>query len=34
MVVTLEKRGFIRRTPGASRSSQLLLSCDQLPDLE
>jgi SOS-response transcriptional repressor LexA len=33
MVVTLEKRGFIRRTPGASRSIQLLLSRDQLPDL-
>ena len=33
MVVTLEKRGFIRRTPGAARSIQLLLSRDQLPDL-
>lgn len=33
MVVTLEKRGFIRRTPGASRSIQLLLSRDKLPDL-
>ena len=33
MVVTLEKRGFIRRTPGASRSIQLLLNRDQLPDL-
>ena len=34
MIVTLEKRGFIKRTPGASRSIQLLLSRDQLPDLE
>ena len=33
MVVTLERRGFIRRTPGASRSIQLLLSREQLPDL-
>jgi DNA-binding MarR family transcriptional regulator len=34
MVVTLEKRGFIRRTLGASRSIQLLLTRDMLPDLE
>jgi DNA-binding MarR family transcriptional regulator len=34
MIVTLEKRGFIERTPGASRSIQLLLTRDQLPDLE
>jgi SOS-response transcriptional repressor LexA len=34
MVVTLEKHGFIRRTPGAGRSIQLLLKRDQLPDLE
>ncbi len=33
MVVTLEKRAFIRRTPGANRSIQLLLSREQLPDL-
>lgn len=33
MVVTLEKRGFIRRTPGAARSIQLPLSRDRLPDL-
>lgn len=33
MVVTLERRGFIRRTPGAARSIQLLLGRDQLPDL-
>jgi len=34
MIVTLEKRGFIKRIPGASRSIQLLLSRDQFPDLE
>ena len=34
MVVTLERRGFIRRTPGAGRSIQLLVRRDQLPDLE
>ena len=34
MIVTLEKRGFIQRTPGAARSIQLLLGRDQLPDLE
>ena len=33
MVVTLVKRWFIRRKPGAARSIQLLLSLDQLPDL-
>ncbi len=33
MIITLEKRGFITRTPGASRSIQLLLSRDDLPDL-
>jgi Mn-dependent DtxR family transcriptional regulator len=33
MVVTLEKRGFITRTPGAGRSIQLRLRRDQLPDL-
>ena len=33
MIVTLEKRGFIMRTPGAARSIQLLLSRDKLPDL-
>jgi len=33
MIVTLEKRGFIARTPGAARSIRLLLSRDQLPDL-
>ncbi len=34
MIVTLERRGFIRRTPGASRSIQLLLRRDDLPDLK
>ena len=33
MIVTLEKREFITRTPGAGRSIQLLLGRDQLPDL-
>ena len=34
MIVTLEKRQFITRTPGAARSIRLLLSRDHLPDLE
>jgi repressor LexA len=34
MIVTLEKRQLIKRTPGAARSIQLLLGRDQLPDLE
>ena len=34
MIVTLEKRGFIKRTPGVGRSIQFLLERDQLPDLE
>ena len=33
MVVTLEKRRLIKRTPGVARSIQLLLGRDQLPDL-
>jgi repressor LexA len=33
MVVTLEKRRLIKRTPGAARSIQLLVRRDQLPDL-
>jgi len=33
MIVTLEKRQFIARTPGAARSIRLLLNRDQLPDL-
>jgi repressor LexA len=34
MVITLEKHGFIERTPGKGRSIRVLLSRDQLPDLE
>ena len=33
MIVTLDKRGFIERTPGMARSIRLRLSRDQLPDL-
>jgi hypothetical protein len=33
MIVTLDKRGFIERTPGVGRSIRLRLSRDQLPDL-
>lgn len=34
MVLTLERRGFIERTPGAARSIRLLVPYDQLPALE
>jgi repressor LexA len=34
MVVTLNDRGYIEREPGKARSIRLLLSRDQLPDLE
>jgi DNA-binding MarR family transcriptional regulator len=34
MVVTLDKRRLISRTPGAGRSIRLLLSREQLPDLK
>ena len=34
MVVTLDERRFIARTPSAARSIQLLLRRDQLPNLE
>ncbi|MBW1924383.1 MAG: MarR family transcriptional regulator [Deltaproteobacteria bacterium] len=34
MVITLEKRGFIERTPRQPRSIRLLLSRQELPDLE
>lgn len=34
MVVNLEKRGFISRTPRQGRSIELRLSREQLPDLE
>lgn len=33
MVLTLEARGLIARTPGQARSIQLLISRDALPDL-
>lgn len=34
MVVTLEKNRFIERTPGQSRSIRVLVSREQLPELE
>lgn len=34
MIVTLERRGLIARSPGAARSIQLKLSRTELPDLE
>jgi repressor LexA len=34
MILTLEKRGFIERTPGQGRSIRLLLPREALPDLE
>jgi len=34
MVVTLNDRGFLERSPGKARSIRLLLSRDRLPDLE
>lgn len=34
MVVKLEELGFIARTPGQARSIRLLLSREQLPDLD
>jgi hypothetical protein len=34
MVVQLQKKGFIDRKPGAPRSIRLLLSREELPDLE
>ena len=33
MIVTLERRGFISRTPGVARSIRLLLARPELPDL-
>jgi len=33
MILTLESRGFIARTPGRARSIHLLISRDELPDL-
>jgi repressor LexA len=34
MVLTLEKRGLIERTPWQARSIRLLLPREELPDLE
>ena len=34
MVVTLEGRGLIERSPGRARSIRLLLARDEIPDLE
>ena len=34
MVAALQERGFIDRVPGQSRSIRLLLSREELPDLE
>jgi len=34
MVLTLEKHRFIERVPGKGRSIRVLLSKDQLPELE
>jgi hypothetical protein len=34
IVLALEKKEFIDRTPGAARSIRLLVGCDKLPDLE
>jgi len=33
MVLTLEARGLIARTPGQARSIRLLIPRDELPDL-
>jgi len=33
MILTLESRGFIARTPGRARSIHLLIARDELPDL-
>lgn len=34
MILTLERKGLISRTPGASRSVRLLVGRDELPPLE
>ncbi len=34
MVLTLEARGLIERTPGQARSIRLLIPREQLPDLQ
>ena len=33
MILTLERRGLIERTPGQARSIRLLVSREELPDL-
>ena len=33
MVLTLEARGFIERTPGQARSIRLVIPSEELPDL-
>jgi DNA-binding MarR family transcriptional regulator len=33
MIMTLEKRGLIERTPGQARSIRLLIPREELPDL-
>jgi SOS-response transcriptional repressor LexA len=34
MILTLEARGLIKRTPGQARSIHLLIAREELPDLE
>jgi Mn-dependent DtxR family transcriptional regulator len=34
MILRLEERGFIRRVPGQSRSIQLEIPAEELPELE
>ena len=34
MIITLERKGLITRTPGESRSIRVLLPREELPDLE
>ena len=34
MVMTLEAKGFIERTPGKARSIRLLIPREELPDLQ
>jgi repressor LexA len=34
MILTLDRRGLISRTPGQARSIRLLILREQLPDLE
>jgi DNA-binding MarR family transcriptional regulator len=34
MIITLEQRGLITRTPGESRSIRVLLPREELPDLK